>query len=212
MNGEPRRRYASPRRVQQAAQTRTAVLDAARELFAERGWSATGMRDIATRAGVSVETIYANFGSKTDLLLVVVDIGVVGDDRPVPLADRPEFAALGQGNVTQRLRAAAKLARGINERTFRMQMVLREAASGDPDVAKRLRAADQRRRVTVVAAAQLLIGRKVTDIERDGIWAVAGAEVYELLVDRSGWSTKRYEQWLADTIAGLLGLTEKDSR
>jgi hypothetical protein len=28
--------------------------------------------------------------------------------------------------------------------------------------------------------------------------------VFQLLVERAGWSTRRYEQWLAETIARLL--------
>ncbi len=55
------------------------------------------MRDIATPAGVSVETVYAHFGSKIDLFNTVLDVAVVGDDDPVALVDRPEFAALSTG-------------------------------------------------------------------------------------------------------------------
>ena len=35
-------------------------------------------------------------------------------------------------------------------------------------------------------------------------------EVYQLLVDRAGWSAARYEEWLADTIARLLRGTRKE--
>ena len=83
------------------------MLAAATSLFAERGWSATGMRDIAKEAGVSVETVYASFGSKTELLLAAIDVGVVGDDAPVPLSQRPEFAALATGPIGDRIDAAA---------------------------------------------------------------------------------------------------------
>ena len=79
----PRRAYRSSRRQQQAVANRTQVLDAALLLFADRGFAATGMRDVAREAGVSVETVYANFGSKTDLLMAAIDVGVVGDVEPV---------------------------------------------------------------------------------------------------------------------------------
>jgi AcrR family transcriptional regulator len=42
-----RRKYRSPFRAAQAGQTRTAIITAASRLFAENGWSGTGMRDIA---------------------------------------------------------------------------------------------------------------------------------------------------------------------
>ena len=71
-----------------ALQNRQAVLEAATARFCERGWAAS-VRDIARAAGVSVETVYAHFGSKVDLLNAVVDVAVVGDDEPVALVDRP---------------------------------------------------------------------------------------------------------------------------
>jgi len=92
-----RRAYRSPRREQQAAETRAMVVAAAARLFGERGWAGTGMRDVARAAGVSVETVYASFRSKADLLLAAIDVAVVGDAAPVPLDQRPEFAALGSG-------------------------------------------------------------------------------------------------------------------
>lgn len=176
----------------------------ARALFGERGWAATGMRDVAGGTGVAVETVYANFGSKADLLLAALDVGVVGDALPVPLAERAEFAALGRGNRAQRARAAARLVRGINERTYGMQKALREAAASEADLSRRLREADERRRINVEDGARLVAGRPVSDTERDGLWAVLSGEVYELLVERSGWSAARYEQWLADAIVRLL--------
>ena len=86
-----------------AQQNRQAVLEAATALFAERGWSAS-VRDIARSAGVSVETVYAHFGSKIDLFNQVVDGAVDGDDDPVALVDRPEFAALSRGRRHERHR------------------------------------------------------------------------------------------------------------
>ena len=41
----PRRRYRSPRREEQARQTRMAILDAAQELFIDRGYVATTVAD-----------------------------------------------------------------------------------------------------------------------------------------------------------------------
>ena len=55
------------------------------------------MRDVARAAGVAVETVYSNFGSKSELLLAAIDVAVVGDLEPIPLGERPEFAALGRG-------------------------------------------------------------------------------------------------------------------
>jgi AcrR family transcriptional regulator len=182
------------------------VLDAATQLFAQHGWAGTGMREVARAAGVSVETVYANFGSKPDLLLAAIDVAVVGDTEAVPLDARPEFAQLGQGSTSDRARAAARLVREIHERTYGIGKALREGASGDRDLAKRLAEGEARRRVNVEQGAQFVSERPITDTERDGLWAVMGMEVFQLLVERAGWSAARYEEWLADTIGRLLRL------
>ena len=95
--GSGTRRYHSPRRRMQAVQTREAVLEAAIGLFTERGWVGTGMRDVARAAEVSVERVYATFGSKAQLLKSALDVAIVGDDAPVPLADRPAYRAIANG-------------------------------------------------------------------------------------------------------------------
>jgi AcrR family transcriptional regulator len=199
-----RRRYESPLRAEQAARTRAAVLDAAGRLFAANGWAGTGVRDVARAAGVAVETVYTAFGSKTDLLLAAIDVAVVGDLDPVALGDRPEFAALGRGPRAARARAAAHLVRDINERLAGIGKAFREAAVGDATLAQRLVEAEDRRRVSVGQAADLVAGRPVTDTERDGLWAVVSLEVHDLLVQRTGWSGDAYESWLADAIERLL--------
>lgn len=51
---------------------RTALLDAARELFLERGSDAVGMEHVFARAGVSRATLYSNFRDKHELLAEVI--------------------------------------------------------------------------------------------------------------------------------------------
>ena len=51
---------------------RQAVLDAARELFAERGFERTTMRAVAARAGVDPALIYHYFGDKDGLLFAAL--------------------------------------------------------------------------------------------------------------------------------------------
>lgn len=165
------------------------------------------MRDIARAAGVAVETVYANFGSKSDLLLAALDVAIVGDDLPISVAERAECAALGGGTLAERARAAARLVREIHERMSRIQKALREAAASDAEagLSERLTEGEERRRINVEHGLRLVAGRPISDTERDGIWAVGSMEVYRLLVERSDWSASRYEDWLAEAIVRLLG-------
>jgi AcrR family transcriptional regulator len=56
-----------PRRRLTAAQRRAVIEQAASELFAERGYQATSIDDIATRSGVTAPVVYDHFTSKLDL-------------------------------------------------------------------------------------------------------------------------------------------------
>ena len=88
------RPYRSPRREQQAAATRQAVLDAARTRFTLDGYAATTVADIARDAGVSLDTVYASVGRKPELLLAVHDMALAGGDAPVAAAERDYVAAM----------------------------------------------------------------------------------------------------------------------
>jgi AcrR family transcriptional regulator len=53
-----------------------AVLDAAARLFAERGYAAASMRDIAEACGMLPGSLYYHFAAKEDLLVAVYGAGV----------------------------------------------------------------------------------------------------------------------------------------
>src|SRR3954451_14196395 len=62
------------RRERQARQTQEEILQAARRLFAERGYARTTVRDIAESAGVSAQTVYDSIGSKQALVARLNDL------------------------------------------------------------------------------------------------------------------------------------------
>jgi AcrR family transcriptional regulator len=58
-------------REEKKAELRADLIDAAAELFAERGYWGVSLDEIAERAGVTKGAVYSNFESKDDLLLAV---------------------------------------------------------------------------------------------------------------------------------------------
>ncbi len=60
-------------RAEQQARTRRQLLDAAEEAFATRGYNGASMQHIADLAGFTQGALYANFSSKADLFLAVMD-------------------------------------------------------------------------------------------------------------------------------------------
>ena len=69
----PTRQYNNSLREEQAALTRTRILDATVALLAEGGEGDVAMPDVATRAGVSLRTVYRNFPSRDALLDAVAN-------------------------------------------------------------------------------------------------------------------------------------------
>ena len=63
----PRGPYAAGR------EARRAIVEAARTVFAERGFRAGSLRDVGERAGVSAANVVHHFGSKEGLLLAVLE-------------------------------------------------------------------------------------------------------------------------------------------
>lgn len=67
----------SPRTKEQTAkireERRRQILDAARQVFSQKGFEATNVSDVAAAAGVSQGTIYHYFDSKDDLFMAVFE-------------------------------------------------------------------------------------------------------------------------------------------
>ncbi len=61
------------KKAEQLKATRTALLQAARELFTERGYADTGTEDIVQRAGVTRGALYYQFRDKPSLFRTVVE-------------------------------------------------------------------------------------------------------------------------------------------
>jgi AcrR family transcriptional regulator len=65
--------FPPPPQQERSRRKRDALLEAALALFAERGYEATSIEDIAHRAGVAVGGFYQHFASKRQLLLVLMN-------------------------------------------------------------------------------------------------------------------------------------------
>ena len=208
---KPRRPYESPRRREQALGTRRAVLDAARDLFVDRGYVATTIDAIAARARVSPETVYATFTNKRSLLSRLIDVSLAGDDAPVPILERRWVRDLrDEPDPRRRVRILARNGRRMLERSLPIYEVLRGAASADPEIAslweraKAQRLAGQRELLRIVAERAPLREGLTASAATDILYAVGSPETYRLLVVDRGWSAARFERWYAEALARLL--------
>lgn len=193
--GKARSNYHSPLRARQAAETRRSIVDAALDLFAELGWAATALPAIAARAGVSVDTIYSTFGTKSALLMAVADVAIVGDDGSDAMADRDDFAAFGRGRRPERLRTGVRYTLDVYHRSLPILETLREASASDDAARARLTRYDADRRDLIAVGMALILGHEPSDELVDAIWALISPEVYRYLIDGRGWTAEQVEDW-----------------
>jgi AcrR family transcriptional regulator len=196
-----------PRRRERAQATRARVLDAARALFVEFGYTTTTIQAIAERADVSVETVYAVFGNKRSLLSELVDISIAGGIAAPPLLEQAWVQRLREEpDVRRRLRMLAGQGRWILARRAAVDEVVRGAASADHEIAalrdrgKADRFAGQREILRIVLGPTALRAGVEQETAADILYAIGSPETYRLLVVDRGWSEDRFEAWYGETL------------
>jgi AcrR family transcriptional regulator len=206
-----RRDYRSPRRAEQAHETRRRILEAARGLFVERGYAPTTIATIAAQAGVAPETVYAAFGSKPVLLQELIGVAVRGDDDSRPLLERPGPQAVrGAPDQRTQLRLFAEDITSILERVGPLFEVLASAAGADPDIAAlhqdvvKMRVRNMRVMVGWLAAKGPLRDGLTLDTAAETVNAITSPHVYGLLTRERRWSRRRFVGWLGETLAAVL--------
>jgi AcrR family transcriptional regulator len=206
-----KRTYDSSHRKQQARQTRSQIIEAARKLFTTRGYSGATMDSIAQEAGVAVETIYASFGSKRAILSQLVSVSLVGDDEPIPLLQREgPIAVMRETDQTRQVAMFATDMTEIMKRVAPLFEVMRAAAKSEPDIAEMLhQMLDERAEGMKVFIRALMRNGPLQsgltlEEAAETVWAITSGEVYTLLVNDRGWSIEKYSKWLAKTLNKLL--------
>src|SRR5262252_8951609 len=182
---------------------RTAVVQAARTLFLERGYPGTTIEAISDLSDVPPATVYRLFSSKLGILKALLDVSIAGDDEAVPLEDRPLVQALiSDPDPRKQLSGLVGISRGIMARTEPVYRILVSAAGSDPDAAALLAETRRHRQQGQGQIAGLLArtGALRPELrERDAadiIHALMSPEVYRLLVGNRGWDPEHYERWL----------------
>jgi AcrR family transcriptional regulator len=98
--------------------TTTAILDAAEELFSERGYAAVSVRDVAARAGVSHALVHRYIGSKAELFRAVLT-----QRENAILAAAPDNPDLVES-------ASLMLRQGLEHDRSYLRLIVRSAMSG----------------------------------------------------------------------------------
>jgi AcrR family transcriptional regulator len=215
MTAPVKRRYDATRRREQARENRRRIIDAATSLFAARGYAGTSMTEVAAAAGVAVQTVYAAFGTKVNLLARAIDVSLAGDDAPVAMAERePVRQIMAEPDPYRTVEMYAALTAAISARAHGIVLAAWAAAPSDPAVAALVAELDAQRLRGMTGAARSLaakaraagcLAEDVTEEDiRDALWIFNSAQLYGMLLRDRGWTPERYERWLARAWTRLL--------
>ena len=190
------------RRAIQAEQTRVEILRAARTQFAINGYAATSVKEIATEAGVSVQTVYDSVGSKAELVrrlndLIDVEAGVGEIAMTIPATTDAVAVA----------RVPAMITRRIVERCGDILRACLDGARAEPELAPVVDEGGRRHRAGARAVAERLVSLGALDAELSTddatvtIATLADYRVALVLLDDHGYTLDAVEEWIATTTA-----------
>lgn len=169
------------------------------------------MNEIAARANISLDTVYATVGRKPDLFALLVESAISGTDEAVAAENRDYVIAIGAARTARdKLRIYAEAIGTIAPRLAPLYSVLKAAADAEPALARMWRRISARRAANMRLFARDLVStgdlRNDVDVDRiaDVIWSMNGPEYYTLLVTERGWSNEAFSAWLLDAWCRLL--------
>lgn len=183
-------------REERAALTRSRIAQAARRLFGSRGYGATTLAAVAEEAGVAVQTIYAVYGSKAEILRFLSH-----DLLNEPHATAVLGQALMERDAGRKLVLLAHSIRLRWEHGHDVVAINEVAAATDPKIRRdveeivglrRRGLAQMARSIRSELAAGLTVAQAAALLD-----ALTLPSVYAQLVTMHGWTPDRFESWLA---------------
>ena len=191
-------------REEQAQLTRRRILEAARRLFVEHGYSSVSMQEIARAAGVAYQTVFSQFGGKLQLALELCASEFPHVGQTVAML----VTARDAGDPEAWLRLLGTFARRLYEPCAEILRFMRE--SGDPELTSRLREIEAGRLQRLAPlgpqlekAGNLRAGMSAQDAV-DMAWSLTSPATYEQLVIDRGWTPDQFESWLGAALPALI--------
>lgn len=206
-------------RSRRAAYTRQDISIVAGAMFLARGFDATAITEVAAQARVGVQTVYYHYPTKAALLVGALDQAVDGLDRRVQHLPLEHLAwaraARAESDMSRRLFLHVRGCADLLSAGAELTAMLRAQARIDPTLTEIVAGEDARHRALHRALIDSLGGdlSHLTTAEQatDMLGLVLGAESWNALVGRAGWSRLAWARWAHRTvIAELLGTAGLD--
>ena len=198
----------SPLRREQAALTRTRIVEGATVVFELRGYEGARIEDIAKEAGVAVPTVYKVFTNKRTLLRASVE-AVITDGEAGEVERLAWFREqLEEPTAERQLRLIARNARRMYDRAGQLLEVVRAAAASYSDIEVLWRAINDERLGRARTSAERLASKaKLRTTVGEAaltLWALSVPELYVLQIHAGGMKADDYEHWLGDLLVAAL--------
>jgi AcrR family transcriptional regulator len=205
------RKYASPLRASQAAQTRQRILDAASTCFSRSGYVGTTLCDIAACAGVSVESVQAH-GPKATLLLSAFEKAFALSEGQESIFDRPEIVELTNllTDPVGFVREACMFLADAAARSAQLWLVFLQAAGADPTIKLAFDSLTSRIRVDTLRLVTMVADRGEIRSDRSRQQLADELEVlflpiaFDRLVHGAGWSLDDFSAYLFENVSRIL--------
>jgi AcrR family transcriptional regulator len=200
-----KRPYQSPIRQRQADETRSKIAAAARKLLEEHGYAGMTIEAVAQKAGVAAATVYAVFGSKTGILLEVLNSARFGESYQDLVRE-----AFQTQDPRERIKFPARIARRIYESEHAVLDLLRGAGAVAPVLAKGesegecMRYEAQQGMIQYLVQTRNLRAGLDEKRARDILWSLTSRDMYRMLVRDQGWTAEQFEDWLASLLVETL--------
>jgi AcrR family transcriptional regulator len=197
-------------RTEQAAQTRRRILDAAADVFAGQGFTATRIEDIAEQAGVAVPTVYKTFTNKRTLLVGALNQAMTDGDSGERIDEQSWWTEqLNERDPIRQLQLVARNARRIYERSGALLSVVQTAVPVEAelaavwnDIASQRLERSRRTAINLIRKA----GKRARLSRRDTALTLLTLTEPALFAAfaSQGMTAGQYETWLADVLSRTL--------
>jgi AcrR family transcriptional regulator len=207
-DGQVKRSYDSRLRRERAEATRLAIAAAAGRLFAERGYAATSIEEIAAAAAVGRATVFNSVGGKPELLKAAYRLAVRGPaNANTPLGQQPRSRRISaEADAHKLLAGYAAVMAEVGRRLAPLYEAVRAAGHADPEARELWHIITKERRTAATGIVRRLAQR---DALLDGLdqrsasdilWVLNDPGLYQLLVTQRRWTERRFRTWLTNTM------------
>ena len=205
MTTRRKRAYRSEARTQSAEHTRRRILNAAAYLFGRRGIDRVTIDEVGRRADVAASTVYAVYKSKDGILRALMERSLFGGQF-----QRAQALIAGVSDPVRLIELTANVARAVYESESHDLGLLRRASGFSPALLKmeqefeRIRYDMQGVRLRALFSARRARRGLSLEEARRILWMYTSRDVYRMLVQESGWTPDRYQEWLSQTLVEAL--------